>query len=269
MSSFYAYDFTFDDISSRDFDLKIITFDDGSLFEGVGSASVKIFSQKVMRKSKPYFLGVSQEPVLEFPITIGCEDPISGIQRDLISKWLFGRAEYKKFQIMQDDLLGAYFYCFLNDPEPLYIGGLNYAFTCNVVCDSPFAYKYPKTVSGSYVSKAQETFSIYNDSSEDNYLYPEINFKISTSGSAFSLVNANDNNRAFQFGLNAEGALLGDEEIGVNNDLQIIESSTGLRRLSKFNKNWLRFVPGINEITVTADIDWFQIAYTERMKIGG
>lgn len=269
MSSFYAYDFVFDGVSSREFDLKIITFDDGSLFDGVGSSNVNILTQKVMRKAKPYFLGVSQEPVLEFPLTFGSEENISGMERDLISKWLFGRSTYKKLQIIQDDLLGAYFYCFLTEPEPLYIGGLNYAFQCQAVCDSPFAYSYPKTISGSYVSKAQQSFNVYNDSSEDDYLYPNVNFKISSSGSAFSLINSTDDNRAFEFGLNASGGLSNNEEIGVNNDLQIIESSTGLMRISKFNKNWLRLLPGINQIAVNADIDWFQITYNERKKIGG
>jgi hypothetical protein len=269
LASFYAYDFIFDGIPSQNFDLKIISFDDGGLFDSMGSGDVNIITQGVLRRSKPYYLGRTQEPALSFDLIFGRKNTISGYDNDAISKWLFGRSSYKQLYILQDDLDGAYFNCFLTKPKKLSIGNMQYAFECTVVCDSPFAYRYPKTVSGSYVSKANETFNVYNNSSEDYYLYPELSFKISTSGSAFSLSNANDNNRSFEFGLNSEGGLSGGEEITVNNDLQIIQSSTGLRRLKKFNKNWLRLLPELNQITIAADIDWFQIVYNERMKVGG
>lgn len=292
MSSFYAYDFIYDGIPSQKFALKIITFEDGGLFNGIGSSEVNIIEQRVLRKSKPYYLGRTQETKLEFPLTFGTYQPISGMERDLISAWLFGRSEYKKLYILQDDLNGAYFNCFMNNPEPLYIGGVNYAFQCNVVCDSPWAYGSPHSASGSAIGwnpAGYDTyFTIYNGSSEDEYLYPTIDFTIgetnSSLGGMLYLTNFSDVSgtvnipRVFLF-QNLEK----DNSIHVDNDLQIISGSTvvgdsggspiltGL--LSKFNKNWLRLLPGVNEFGIIFreydDTLYYNISWTERMKIGG
>jgi hypothetical protein len=296
MASFYAYDFVYDDIPSQKWDLKIITFEDGGLFNGVGSSDVNIITQRVLRKSKPYYLGRTQETVLEFPLTFGTAAPISGMDRDLISAWLFGRSIYKRLYILQDDLNGAYFNCLLTKPEPLYIGGLNYAFTCNVTCDSPWAYSSLKTVSGS-ISDLSPTVNIdiYNNSSEDEYLYPMINFDMSTPGAhwaherVFRIINNTDDlNRPFTF----IDVYAGDN-ITVDNDLQIVtlnsynpnlpfprtsqvDGTIYNTILEMFNKNWLRLMPRNNNITISTDDEHrlvsdanYTITWTERMKIGG
>jgi len=270
MASFYAYDFIFDSTPSQNFDLKIISFDDGGLFSGTGSSDVNIITQRVLRKSKPYYLGRTQEPVLQFTLTFGRKSAIDAYETDVISKWLFGRSEYKELYILQDDLAGSHFNCFLTKPKKLSIGNLQYAFECTVICDSPFAYLPQTTISGSYtdLTDLEYNTTFYNRSSEDEYLYPQLDFKMGTSGSTISIVNATDNNRTFIFGLSGS-PLLADEEISVNNDLQIITSSTELRRLSHFNKNWLRFLPGINELSVSGSLAWFQISPEERLKVGG
>ena len=269
MPSFHAFDFIYDDVPSQRFDLKIINFEDGGLFQGVGSSNVEIYTQRVLRKAKPYYLGRSQQPVLEFPLTFGTDSEISALDRDLISRWLFGRDGYKKLYILQDDLNGAYFNCFLTNPTPLYIGNMNFAFQCNVVCDSPFAYSFLNITSGSYTGTTSATIEIYNNSSEEEYLYPEISFKLNTLGSSFSLTNTTDSNRVFGFGLSSGSPLIPSEEIYVNNDLQIITSSTGLRRVSHFNKNWLRLLPKLNTLTLSASLSWLTIYYRNKIKIGG
>ena len=266
MASFYASDFEFDGISSHTYNLQIYNFGDSSLFKGKGSSDVEIISQRVLRKSKPYFLGRTEEPVLSFPLTFGSEDLISGMDRDVISDWLFGRDGYKKLYILEDDLGGAYFNCFLTNPKPIYIGNTNFAFTCTVICDSPYAYSPLKTTSGSFLdgTTTNISFDIYNYSSEDNYLYPDITFSTNDIGDSFSLVNETDSDRDFLFsGINP------NEEIVVNNDLQIITSDTGSLRLSYFNKNWLRLLPKKNSFVLSGGIGSYEITFTERLKIGG
>lgn len=267
MASFYAYDFMYDDIPSQRFDLKIITFEDGGLFSGKGSANINILSQRVLRKSRPYFLGRTQEPVLEFPLTFGTANPISAMDRDLISAWLFGRARYSRLYILQDDMNGAYFNCMLKDPEPQYVGNLNYAFTCTVSCDSPFAYGPEKTVSGSVVAGTTLSLEIYNSSSEDEYLYPTVHFIVSgDSPISYYMTNYSDNERSFNF----VNMPYGEVEATINNDMQMITSdATGL--LTYFNNGWFRLVPKYNLVTVYSEqtIDLFEIKFTERFKMGG
>lgn len=288
MASFYGYDFVYDDIPSQKWDLKIITFEDGGLFNGVGSSDINIITQRVLRKSKPYYLGRTQETVLEFPLTFGTAAPISGLERDMISAWLFGRSIYKKLYILQDDLNGAYFNCFLTKPEPLYIGGLNYAFTCNVTCDSPWAYSPEHIVSGSFAGGQNFSFNIYNSSSEDEYLYPSVYFKLTATSipqyqRSLTFSNATDNYRHFNWAY-----LYDKDEITVDNDLQIvtldntinpfprtsdIDQSSIVSLLNCFiDKNWFRLLPKNNEIIAAVganSIIDFEIRFTERMKIGG
>jgi len=270
MASFYAYDFIFDSTPSQNFDLKIISFDDGGLFSGTGSSDVNIITQRVLRKSKPYYLGRTQEPVLQFTLTFGRREVVTGYERDKIAKWLFGRSGYKKLYILQDDFGGAYFNCFLTNPQNLYIGSLNYAFECTVICDSPFAYSPTKTISASYtdLTNLEYRTTIYNDSSEDEYLYPKIWTKIGNSGSTVSFVNNTDDINTSTWGLSGS-PLSQNEELYVNNNLQIITSSTGLKRISYFNKNWFRLLPGTNELIISGSVAWFKIEYDERKKFGG
>jgi hypothetical protein len=288
MASFYAFDFEYDGIPSQRFDLKIITFEDGGLFGGVGSSNVNILSQRVLRKSKPYYLGRTQEPVLEFPLTFGTSKPINAMDRDLISAWLFGRAGYKKLYIMQDDLNGAYFNCMLKEPEPQYIGNLNYAFNCTVSCDSPFAYGPERIISGSVVYGGLGTsfnplyFNIYNNSSEEEYLYPVINVLVGYNNSWFSIKNITDSNRLSLWkGL---GTLSDGTQLSIDNDLQLISydpppSASSESFLSNFNKNWFRLLPHNNEIELivhfagvyptSSSYFIYEIRWIERFKIGG
>jgi len=294
MASFYAYDFVYDNIPSQKWDLKIITFEDGGLFNGVGSSDINIITQKVLRKSKPYYLGRTQETVLEFPLTFGTAAPISALDRDMISAWLFGRSIYKKLYILQDDLNGAYFNCLFTEPEPLYIGGLNYAFTCNVTCDSPWAYSPEHIVSGSFIGGNAYEFDIYNTSSEDDYLYPSFYFSVTT-------VDGNQDQRTVSFYNDTDNTLRDftwsclyhGDQITIDNDLQIVSShiyasdeynnhpfprysndgETMYTLLNCFNKNWFRLLPKNNSIrAVVVETDTiidYVIRFTERMKIGG
>lgn len=266
MASFNASDFMYGDKFSQLYGLKILNFDSSGLYSGVGSSDVEIYSQQVMRKAKPYYLGRSQSKILQFPLTFGTNIPVTGMERDLIQNWLFGETTYKKLLIVQDDLEGAWFNCFLTNPVPMYIANFNYAFQCTVTCDSPFAYSPLRTVTRTFAGDniVQFDCTIFNRSSDKDYLYPNLTFELNSVGNSFSLTNANDNDREFLF-----SNLSPNETITVNNDLQILTSSTGLHRLDSFNKKWFRLVPGTNLIHVESGIGTCTITYYDRKKIGG
>ena len=266
MGSFYAYDFIWDDVPSNIYGLKIINFGGAGVYSGYGSSNVEIFNQRVFKKAKPYYLGRTQSPVLEFPLTFGSETVLSAIDRNLISQWLFGATTHKKLQICQDDLADVYWNCFLTDPSPKYVGNLNYAFETRVVCDSPFAYSFPKTISGSFAGDEVIYYDLefFNTSADADYLYPQIEFTLNSIGDSFSITNQDDDNREFAF-----VDLSPNETITIDNDLQTVVSSTGLLRLSDFNKNWLRFVPGLNRLSIISGIGTFDITYQNRFKVGG
>ena len=266
MANFFALDFEFDGMASQAYNLSIIDLDGGGIFSGVGSPDVTIHSQKVYRQDKEFFLGRSVDNKLEFQLTFGSKDEISGVDRSIISRWLFGRSGYKKLRIIQDDLNGAWFNCFLTRPEPVYIGNLNYAFKTTVVCDSPFAYSPLRTTSRVFAGNSVITydFSIYNSSTNDDFLYPTVSFGLNNVGSSFSLTNLDDSNRNFLF-----SGLTAYESVIVDNSLKTIIASSNLNRLGNFNKQWARLVPGANHFHVDSGIGNFSITYYERMSIGG
>ncbi len=265
MSSFYTYDFLFDNVPSQTYNIQIANFDGGGLFSGVGAPDASIHSQKVYRQDKEYYFGRSLDTVLEFPISFASKNVLSGMDRALISKWLFGRSGYKKFQIIQDDLNGAWFNCMFINPTPLYVGNINRGFTARCKCDSPYAYSPLRTVSRTFSGNNIITydFTIYNDSDNDDYLYPNISFELNTVGNSFSMVNSDDDDREFLF-----TGLLASEKIVIDSTLQTVTSSTGLLRLSNFNKHWLRLVPGINHLHVESGVWTFTITYYNRVAVG-
>lgn len=266
MSSIYAFDFEYDSRPSQTYNIKIANFDGGGLFSGVGSPDVTLHTQKVYRQDKEYYFGRSVDKPLEFPITFASEEVIDGMDRALISKWLFGRSNFKKLKIIQDDLDGAWFNCIFLNPTPLYIGNVNRGFTATARCDSSFAYSPLKTVTRTFTGDNIITydFTIYNDSDNDDYLYPDISFALNTVGSSFSITNSDDDDYEFLFtGLQAS------ESIVINSTLESVVSSTGLLRLANFNKHWLRLKPGINHLHVESGIGTFTITYYERKAIGG
>jgi len=274
LSQFTTLDFEFDSIPSQTYKLSIVNFDSGGLYSGIGSSDPTIHTQKVYRHDKVYDLGVSQDQVLSFPLTFVTDVPLSGMERNIISNWLFGRSSRKKLKILQDDLNGAWFNVFLTKPEPYYVGNVNIGFKCVAVCDSAFAYSPMKTVTRTYTGDnvITDDLVIYNDSANDDYLYTNFSFALNSVGNSFSITNADDIEtisgssvaREFLF-----SGLLSNEEIVINGETQTIVSSTGLRRLSNFNKKWFRLVPRANHLHVESGIGTFTITYYSRIKIGG
>ena len=274
MSQFYTYDFEFDEIASQTFGLQIVNFDSGGLYNGVGSSDPTIHTQKVYRQDKVYDLGVSQDQVLSFPLIFASQEPISGLDRNIISNWLFGRSSRKKLKIIQDDLNGAWFNVFLTKPEPYYVGNVNIGFKCVAECDSAFAFSPLRTVTKTYTGNnvITDDIIIYNDSANDDYLYTNISFALNAVGNSFSITNSDDIEtisgssvaREFLF-----SGLLANETVTINGDTKAITSSTRLRRLDKFNKKWFRLVPRVNRLHIESGIGTFTITYYSRVKIGG
>ena len=262
---FYGKSFSYNNISSEDYDLRILNFETGGLKDGPAGGDSAIYQKWIYRRSKPLFYGRTRNVPLEFDLTIGSENAISGDMRHLIESWLVGRNNYLPLQIAQSDIDGIIFNVIFTKSNNKYIGNLNYAMTLHAQCDAPWGFSYPQTLTKSYVGDEiyNETFYFYNDSADDDYLYPTISFTTSGIGTSFSLTNNTDNSRVFSFSDISAG-----ETIDVDCSNQIISSDTGLLRMDKFNRKFFRLLQGDNSLTLTGSVTNFEMTYQFAKEVG-
>lgn len=216
-------------------------YNDNGSFDESGGESSELITGSTVRYPFKFLYGHGDFDVLEFDISLVSKKPITRERRSVIYKWLVNRNEYKKLQIVQDDLNTIYFNTVFTEAKDIFHGNDMYGITVTAVCDSPYAYEEPVTYTAAELSSAV----IYNDSDIDDYIYPVIKITMGSSGGDISVINGNESGRAFTF-----TGLSGGEVITVDNRLKTITSSSGVRRLSAFNKKWFRIHPGDNEITI-------------------
>lgn len=251
--AFYAANFIYDSVISSEYGLHITSGDGDSNWS---AASVELHTQSIYRRPRNYLLGVQQTPVLSIPVQINVPVELSAEESAAVSSWLFGQMNYKKLQIIQSDMQYVYFNCIFTSPQLIRVGNIIRGFSSTIVCDSPFAWEFPKTTTYSYNANgymAYEDITMVNSSDNPDYTYPTISFTMNNIGGGLTITNNSDtsgsSSREFIFtGLSA------GEVITVNNDYQLITSSTGTNRLSNFNYKWLRYVPKANELHVEGNI---------------
>lgn len=249
--AFFATSFQFDGVPSETYNLKISGIDASSISRTMGSSAMNVLSQKIFRRPKPYLLGMTPSSVLSFEIEITSPEEIDAETYQLIQRWLFSSRKYKKLLIFQEDMQGVYLNCIFNDPKTIRIGNKIIGFTATVECDSPFSWEFPKSVTYTYTAPVIDSTVIFNNRSDDygNYLYPSLVLTVNNFGGSVTITNSDDENRIFSF-----TSLSASEILTIDNDLETIVSSTGLKRLSNFNKHFLRLVPGLNHLRLQGQL---------------
>lgn len=263
--SFWGSTFIFDGVPSELYGLYISSSSDGGDVEIAGSSDVETFTESVLRKSKRYLLGVQQTPVLSFDIFFNSPREITSVELGNIQAWLFGHSQYKILQIVQADIQEVYYNCFLKNPRVHKVGNIVRGIRATVECDAPWGWTFEKTKTYTYVDDDINDDIVFNNISDDNgYLYPILEFTMNTLGGNLIITNSDDNDRQFIF-----TDLLQDEVITIDNDKNIISSSTGLNRLSNFNKKWFRMVRGLNRINISGNISQLVMKYEFARKVVG
>jgi phage-related protein len=263
--AFWGWEFLIDNVSSVDFGLFISSIEGSSVINSPMGSGLNPIVKKLLRNPVEYLYGVELGPPLEFSLEFFSANPISSEDRNIIGQWLFGNMAYRKLQIIQYDLENVYFNVLITNATATYVGNQHYGWRCDIKCDSPFAYEYSNvTTRTGGAGILNETFNFNNLSATQDYTYPLLAFTTNGIGTSFSITNAMDTSRIFLF-----DSISANETITVDNQRQIITSSLGLMRISRFNKNWLRLLPGINALTSVGGVTSYTITYTPFKKIGG
>lgn len=265
--AFFGSYFIYDGIPSETYGLKIMDIDSQEVSKTMGSSSMEILEQKIFRRAQPYFYGATPAPKLEFDFSAYSEDEMDAGMFELVQKWLFSSRTYKRLQIDQADIRDIYFDCILTDPSINRVGNLIQGFSCKVQCNSPFAWMFPSTTNYTYTSSIVDSSVVYYNGSDDTggYLYPTLVITMNNVGGDISITNSSDASRVFSF-----TGLSGNEIITINCSNQTISSSLGLKRLSNFNKHFLRLLPAVNNLRIQGNVA--NIAMTTQYvakKLGG
>lgn len=262
--SFWGRSFVFNGVPSETYNVYISSPDGGDV-EIDASNTVEVLRQSIYRRVRPYLFGVAQNEILTFPVSVNAPNELTAVDSRLIQRWLFGHNNYKNLQIVQPDLQDVVMYAMMNNPKLKRNGNYIVGFTFDCECDSPFGWTFPVTKTYTYTSNPNGAPIVFNNQSDDNYYnYPIMEFTMDVFGGDLTIVNTSDNSRVFQF-----IGLAAGETVTVNNSLEILSSSTGLLRLSTFNKKFFRFVPGVNVLNVTGDISSLKFTYEFARKLGG
>lgn len=261
--SFFGNSFVFDGKPSQVYNIFITNMEGGENTSS-GSSNVSLKTNSIFRRSVPYFYGSTQDTVLSFRCAVTSPEEILADESRAIQRWLFGHSQYKKLQIVQNDMEMFYYNCFLTEPETLRIGNQIHGFSFTVVCDAPWAWAYEKSSTKTYaVELASESYTFQNTSDDNDYLYPDFVITMNAFGGYLSLTNNSDNGRIFLIEDLAAG-----EVLTIDNSRGILTSSTGLRRLSSFNKNWFRLVSGRNNLVLLGNISSLVMSYKTARKVG-
>jgi hypothetical protein len=268
---FNAKNFIYNNIPSQTYGLFLGEIDGSGYTKSSASNQISIIQQKIFRNPVPYLYGVEQSEVLEFDVSIMSEAEIPSTKYSEISSWLFGKQNYGILRIMQNDMKGVYYKCFFTEPETIRVGNMIQGFTATIVCDSPWAWREPKThtyyIATSPGSTGNFVTELYNYSANDYYTFPtSVIIQIGSGGGDIDIINIDDNSRASTI-----TGLSPWETITMNSQLQLISTDVDRTEpiINNFNLKWLRLVKGNNRIRIRGDVKRLVIVYPVAHKSGG
>lgn len=213
-----------------------------------------ILEDRMRYSNIPTFYGVQKKP-LEFSLKFSLMgDDVDEFTSDRLYELgkIFGQDRYMPFQT--SDYLGKMFYIIATNQINLinfgqYRGWYEISFRCN----APHAWSLPQISTFDCTAATPTsamTIEINNqsnvpDENGEYYYKPELWIDLLGSSTGIKLKNNSDAGREFIFtGLSAS------ESLYVHNKKEQIVSSTGLYRLSNFNKLWFKLSYGKNQIQV-------------------
>jgi len=269
--AFYGETFSFDNVSSKRFNLKIADSEDT-----INVSEYKSELIKTPRRSKFYATKQRIDEPLMLAVSIFSETPLTRNQIDSIERWLFRTdGQFRKLRINQEDMQGYYYNCRLQKLSVKSYYNKPHVFNCIMECDSIYAWKDEKPriyniTSTPYIAK------FHNLSSED-VMSPIYEIKCSalyglmgldSDGRTIKIVNnqyEDDRLNIVEF-----TGLFNDEVLRIDTEHGIITSNmrtNGVLDLFTY-PNFMKIPRGVNNFKITGDISEFKIFYKTARKFG-
>jgi hypothetical protein len=231
----------------------IYNFGSTTSSQGQFSSSIQPVEERLSTKYKTSFYKSIQNSPLEFTMVFGADQetianqtPLNRYDLNMIANWL-NIDGYGWLRIEQDDLDQVRYRCRISDLKILDAGKMPWALQATVITDSPFAYHLPEIKQE--IVTTSKTFSIFSRADNLGYYFPTIEINLPSGVTTISIKNTTDNNREFKITSmpNSTGMV-----VTIDNENQVITSSTGVNVYQYFNYNFFRLLKGNNSIIVTA-----------------
>lgn len=257
-----GYPFIFNGIPSEQYNASLVFLDEDAQKRPSGS-NTNFDIVQIRRNPKQFCVDATQSESLKFGIEVAFNDPVDIYTLTQVKDWLGGPLQFSQLQICAENFNSFYFNCYIELKEDLIYNGGYYGVTGEVHCDAPFAWEFERTKTYNLTAGSTNNLYFNNVSADSELLRPLITITMGSAGD-FSLTDVQNNNSITSFtGLSAGEVLTLDNLYG------IITSSTGLRRVSNFNKIFLKMPKGQNKLIVTGNAVKLQITYTNAKRLGG
>lgn len=252
---FKALNFSINKVAGTTFNLIIANFG-GNGNETQASAKIEPFFTEMYRRDEPYFLGATMgNDTMELPITfVSTDGEVDRQKLSQIKRSLFNFLHPVTLKVLQSDLTAVSYRGIFTSSDPVSLGNGLYGIETTFKLMSNFA------VEGVVTRNLGQIF--FNNSDSPRGLKPIIEFKMNANGGEFAIENLTNGIKS-QF-----TGLAGGEEITLNCDKQIITSSLDLRRLGNFNKKWMKFDIGKNQLVFTGNGTDVKVTYQNKKSVG-
>lgn len=251
--------FKFDGILSSQYDLMILNVETKATNLALDGER-KYINTNLQMGTTFHTLGRKITDPFQFDIEIYTQNGLNMTQQREVQKWLFDRIQYHKLEILSPDYDGIYYNCKLIKPTlNNYQGMMGYK--CTVVCDSPWAWEYEKTVQYN-ISSSPFITSFHNISDDEDIMRPKLTFTCGNTGGNVLITNITYNNALIEF-----TGLSGNETITIDKYGQM-SSSTSNSRYGNWNGNRLYLLQGDNQLKITGDVVNVAITYQNARRIG-
>lgn len=239
---FSATEFTYDDICSAKYGLRIASFDSSPL-EETAYVVPNIEVAKSATSKKFHYIDRTYDSPPTFDFSVVSEVAIHEELLREILIWLDARRGFKPLVIMQPGFDELTYNCIFTVTSLIYHSGHCVGLNLTATFDSNYVFGKPIEVIVFGNGEVQDV-DLYNDSDNiDTYIYPTVEFD--TTDGAVSIINMTDNSaREFMF-----SGLIPNTQYIVNNELKTI-TGEGRNLLAKFSKNWLRVLRGRNRLRI-------------------
>lgn len=246
--------FIFDGVKSSDMGIHLIRMESG-MIPSPFFGGLNIEDERVKNKIVPYHYGVSKEPI-EFTIQVSpLEREWTPQLRNKVGRWLV-QDRYKPFQTADD--MGKIYYAICTEAPNFELASNRGYLELTFKTNSPYVWTIPYIESFNLLNNNTTTIiEIENNSNVLEYFYPKMEISLlqlngsATNTKQVKIKNLSDGGREFILGI--KNNLVGNEVIGIDCENEIIKTANPIHSnvFSKFNRNWLRLVYGVNRLEVT------------------